>query len=114
MKKDKTNKINSTDTNIWVRRQWNDWRKGKVKISNISNLHWDCMSGGVRTLAPRNFVHGYIFCTDIIEGEVAHSCQHGSPPHNIKICICKCDNTKESYQKMVEHMSRAASLFGCS
>jgi hypothetical protein len=38
------------------------------------------------------FIYGYIMCTDITEGEIAHSGSHGPCPHSIKICLLKRDN----------------------
>ena len=88
-----SNEETNGDFDVWVRRQWNDCcRRGKVKSSDIWDLHWSDMSGGINVLAPRAFLHGYIWCTAITEGEVAHSCRHGQEPHRIKICIVKVDN----------------------
>lgn len=77
---------------VWVRRQWNDCRIGKVLLDDISGLHWTDESGGVRARAPRPFLHGYIMCDRILEGEISHSCSHGYGPHEIKVCIVKKDN----------------------
>jgi hypothetical protein len=78
---------------VVVRRQWNDWQKGKVLLEKLENLHWSRLSGGTQTRAPQPFIHGYALCTDI-EGEIAHSCLHGEGPHRIKICIVRKDNNK--------------------
>lgn len=37
-------------------------------------------------MAIRDFVHGYVICDGAVYGEVAHSCNHGPPPHSIKVC----------------------------
>lgn len=87
---------------VWVRRQWNNWLKGKVKMESLQDLHWDNMSGGVMSIAPQYFIHGYILCTDIIEGEIAHSCAHGEGPHRIKVCIVKKDNDKEIFDELLK------------
>jgi len=42
--------------------------------------------------APREFIHGYVFCDDMVAGELAHSCRHGNGPHRIKVCVVKKDN----------------------
>ena len=81
---------------VFVRRQWNDTsRIAEVLLKSISGLHLSDVSGGVRARAPRKFLHGYINCNDIIRGDLAHSCRHGRPPHSIKVCIVKKDNTSE-------------------
>jgi hypothetical protein len=82
---------------VTVRRQWNDRRRASVRIEGIGGLHFSSISGGVHARAPRAFLHGYISCDAIIEGEVAHSCRHGSGPHNIKVCIVQKDNPKQLY-----------------
>jgi hypothetical protein len=92
MIKEVENKI-SNNTNIKIRRQWNNWKIAEVEFSKISNLHWDNTSGGVAALAPQYFIHGYIWC-DTYAGELSHSCMHGEGPHRIKVCITKTDNLK--------------------
>lgn len=88
------------DSLVTVRRQWNDWRLASVKIEDIDGLHFSDMSGGVRGRSPRPFLHGYIACDAIVDGEVAHSCRHGRGPHWIKVCVVKKDNTKETYERL--------------
>jgi hypothetical protein len=81
---------------VKIRRQWNDWRIAEADLSDISDLHWDNVSGGVYALCPRNFIHGYIMC-DAYKGDLPHSCAHGKRPHSIKVCIVKKDNDKEVF-----------------
>ena len=38
------------------------------------------------------FLHGYVFCTGMVSGEISHSCRHGPPPHEVKVCITKSGN----------------------
>ena len=86
---------------VVVRRQWDDWRKATTDLSKISGLDWDNCSGGVMAPAPRFFLHGYVFCTDL-EGDIAHSCRHGPPPHKIKVCLVKKDNEPEVWKTLIE------------
>lgn len=86
---------------VWVRRQWNDYRKAKYKLSDIEGIHWDWISGGVQVPSPQPFIHGYVSCDGAIEGEVAHSGCHGPCPHYIKVCITKKDN-KNIFPKLLE------------
>jgi hypothetical protein len=84
----------SDETVIVVRRQWNDRaRMATVRWAAVSGLRWDSVSGGVQAPAPQPFVHGYIWCDDVLAGELAHSCRHGPPPHEIKVCLTKKDNS---------------------
>jgi len=76
---------------VKIRRQWNDWRTAEAYLSDIYNLHWSNVSGGVYARCPREFIHGYIAC-DSYKGDLPHSCVHGKPPHSIKVCIVKKDN----------------------
>ena len=83
---------------VWVRRHWNDHRIGKVRLSDLSGFHWSQFSGGQISgfgrVAPQPFLHAYMLCTRVIEGEVAHKCRHGPPPHRIKVCMTKKDNRR--------------------
>jgi len=93
------NKKNTQIVNI--RRQWNDWRIAGVEFEKLSGLHWDIISGGVRAAAPQPFIYGYVFCNDVDE-DIAHSCQHGTAPHSIKVCIVKKDNSPKVFNKILK------------
>lgn len=86
---------------IWVRRQWNDWRDALYPLDDIENPHWDNFSGGIQSQAPQYFIHGYVWCDAMIEGELAHSCAHGEGPHRIKICVVKSANSKNAYKNLL-------------
>lgn len=36
------------ETKVRVRRQWNDWRIGEVRFSDLEGFHWSTFSGGIR------------------------------------------------------------------
>ncbi|GAA1083740.1 hypothetical protein [Pseudonocardia alni] len=80
------------ETIVWVRRQWNERHRAAYRLADLSGLHWSDMSGGVMARANRPYVHGYASCEAAVEGEVAHSCRHGSAPHRIKVCVTAVDN----------------------
>ena len=88
---------------ITVRRHWRDSQKGQVHINKLTNLRFESVSGGVGVMAPRRFLHGYILCTDLVSGEIAHSGRHGPPPHEIIVCITKKDNTPEMYKWLLDN-----------
>ena len=92
------------DPIIAVRRQPNDWRIAKYYKSQIENIHWDIVSGGVKSRSPQYFPYGYVWCNDQIEGEVAHSGVHGPCPHRIKICIVKKDNDPSVIKQLVKQI----------
>lgn len=94
---------------VQVRRQWDDYRIAKYRIDDISGLHWSDESGGVRASAPRAFIHGYVLCNGMIEGELAHSCSHGPPPHQVKVCITKKKGVKLSGTRFLASWRRGRS-----
>ena len=93
---------------VSIRRQYNDYRVAKVPFPGLSDIHWSRVSGGVNSVAPQPFLHAYVWCNQI-EGEIAHSCQHGPGPHHIKVVILKKDNPPEVYEKVLE---KAGPLLG--
>ena len=84
---------------VRVRRQWNNYRIGEVDLAHLHSIRWDSTSGGVGARTPQPFIHGNTTCTAIL-GDIAHSCRHGPPPHWIKVCVVKKDNSKEVWQKV--------------
>lgn len=87
---------------VWVVRQKGDYKKAKVKLSNIQNLRWDEISGGAKIRNGTCALYGYMMCNQIEEGEIGHSGIHGPCPHRIKVLIQKCDNDEEIYEKLAE------------
>lgn len=77
---------------VKVRRHWNDWRIATYHLADLGGVHWDTMSGGVQSTAPQPFLHGYVVCAQMLDGELAHSGAHGPCPHEIKVCVVKKDN----------------------
>jgi hypothetical protein len=90
---------------VTVRRQWNSPESASVASNSIENLHMSDVSGGVRARAPRAFLHGYVWCDQLIDGELAHSCRHGPGPHRIKVCVVKRDNSKAIYDYLILQMN---------
>jgi hypothetical protein len=94
------NNVSEFDYLVVVRRTWNDvGRTAKIPLLKIQNLHWDRWSGGIRSYAPRSFIHGYVLCDEIL-GNIAHTGVHGKCPHLIKICITKTDNEPQVFQEV--------------
>ena len=87
---------------VVVRRQWNDYRQAIVQFKNLHDVHWADTSGGVMARAPQPFLHGYMWCDDVIEGELTHTCRHGNGPHSIKVCVVKKDNNPQLVALLVE------------
>ncbi len=82
---------------LCVRRQWNDYRVGQVNLADVGGLHWTSISGGVQSVCPQPFIHGYVSCA-LVEGDIPHSCRHGSGPHSIKVVVVKKDNSNDVWE----------------
>ena len=72
------------DMLIRVRSEWKGWHDAEVRLRDLQSLHWYQPSG-----APHPLVHGYIFCTDILTGEMPHDCEQTAPPHRLLVCVLK-------------------------
>ena len=91
---------------VVVRRQWNDYRQGTVRFEDLEEPHWSQYSGGVYTRANQPYIHAFVSCDAIFEGEVAHTCLHGKGPHRIKVCIVRKDNDPAIYAKILAQVKR--------
>ncbi len=87
-------------TIVKVRRQPDDWRIASYEIRNVTGLRWDSVGGGVQRGSALH-VYGYVMCDGMIDGELAHSCRHGPPPHEIKVCLTKKHN-EAAWPKILE------------
>lgn len=90
------------EEHVWVRRQWSDYRRAKYGLADVQKIHWSDTSGGVNAVSPHFFLHGYVPCDGMLEGELAHSGTHGPCPHDIKVCITKSDNDQGLFSKIAE------------
>ncbi len=86
---------------VTVRRHWNDWKLAKYRLANVHRPRWDTESGGVQKASPRRMLYAYVLCNAMESGELAHSCRHGPPPHEVKVCIVKKDNDPRVYQELM-------------
>ena len=59
------------------------------------------MAGGTQIESRKPFIYGYVWC-DKVRGDIAHSCIHGPPPHNIKVCLMKRDNSREIWNRLIQ------------
>ncbi|HWK96293.1 MAG TPA: hypothetical protein VNR39_12810 [Pseudolabrys sp.] len=88
---------------VWVRRQFDDHRHAAYRLAEVSEWHKSRYSGGIGNKANRRYLHGYVWCDAMIAGRLAHSCQHGPPPHRIKVCVTKKGN--EKFWKEIEEVA---------
>ena len=95
------------ERNIWgkssvhVRRDWEDHRVGRVRWSDLENLKWDTVAGGTQVESRPPFIYAYVWCNKV-RGDIAHSCIHGPPPHNIKVCLMKRDNSRDVWNRLIQ------------
>jgi len=90
---------------VWVRRQFDDHRHAAYRLGDLSGWHWSDISGGVMHRANRHYLHAYVWCDAMIAGALAHRCEHGPPPHRIKVCITKKGN--EKFWRAIEEVAPA-------
>jgi hypothetical protein len=99
----------TADTLLAVRRTPTNRRIGKVRLGDLRHIHWRTQAGGTRSrFMAQPFVFGRILCTQIVEGRIAHTCQHGPPPHEVLVCMCQKDNPKE-LSVMLAHLANQES-----
>jgi hypothetical protein len=81
------------DILVRVRRRWYNRKIGTVRLLDLSGFRWFPAGRGRHGRASQRwFLHAYMLCTKIVDGAVGHSCQHGPPPHRIRVCLTKKDN----------------------
>ena len=85
---------------VYVRRDWNDQGKGRVRWSDLHGHRWDTVSGGVQVENPLPLLHAYVWC-DNVRGRIGHSCAHGQGPHNIKVCMLRADNSRRTWRRLL-------------
>ncbi len=88
------------DKLVVVRRQWNDYRTATYRLDNVWDPKWRTVSGGVNAMAPQPFIHARVWCNQMIKGDLAHSCGHGPPPHEILVCVVKRDNEPDVFAEL--------------
>ena len=59
------------------------------------------MAGGTQIESRKPFIYGYVWCDKVL-GDIAHSCIHGPPPHNIKVCLMKRDNSRDVWNRLIQ------------
>lgn len=86
---------------ITVRRHPQDWQTATYPIDRVFRPRWDTETGGVRRSTGRTYLFAYVLCDEGM-GELGHSCRHGPPPHEIKVCITKTGNDPATYSALAE------------
>ena len=92
--------MTTMDETVWVRRQPTDSRIARYNVDDVGSLHWGLITGGVMAETTYPTLMGYVQCDGMLEGELAHSCLHGPPPHSIIIVITRRDNPPALYRRL--------------
>lgn len=92
---------------VWVRRQFSSRKHAAYRLADVDGWHWSNISGGTMRRANRYYLHGYVWCDALIAGKLGHTCQHGPPPHHIKVCV-----TKKGNEKFWREIEKAAKVGG--
>ena len=69
---------------VTVQCAWDGWETATVYATDLEQLHWRQPEG-----APRPLVHGYVQCTRVVSGTLAHACADASRPHRVLVCVLK-------------------------
>ena len=69
---------------IRVHDRWDGWRTAEIRLKDIQEVHWFQPNG-----APRPFLHGFVLCSDVVNGNLLHECRDDSRPHRLHVCILK-------------------------
>jgi hypothetical protein len=91
-----------TDTVLRVLGAWTSWRSAHVRFDDLHDIHWLQPSG-----APRPIVHGYISCSDILDGEIPHGCERTKGPHLLLVCILKAHTNPSAYATLTTRADRS-------
>jgi hypothetical protein len=83
---------------------WNGCRGADVRLGALRLVHWHQPDR-----APHEMVHGYVFCTDIISGQIPHECDHRTP-HQLLVCVLKKHATAMVYDELVRRADGRATL----
>jgi hypothetical protein len=83
------------DSAISVNVEWNDWRSAQARLDDLRNVHLHHPKG-----APHPLLHAYVSCSEIKGGDLAHTCDASSAPHDIRVCVLKSHNTPASYAEL--------------
>jgi len=69
-----------------------------VPASDLSGFHYASFSGGRGTRFAGRQLAAYVMCTSLPYGQYfGHSCEHGPPPHRIKVILPRKLNDPDTF-----------------
>ena len=70
----------------------------EVPASELTGYHYASFSGGRGTRFAGRQLAAYVMCTSLPYGRYfGHSCEHGPPPHRIKVILPRKLNDPETF-----------------
>ncbi len=89
------------DELVTVARGHDDEATIEVPEEELSGFHYASFSGGQGGRVRGRELAAYMLCTAIPFGQYfGHSCEHGPPPHNIKVLIPRRKNDRDTYGRL--------------
>jgi hypothetical protein len=82
------------DMLIRVHGEWKGWRTAEVRFDDLIDVHWFQPNQ-----APHPLVHGYIFCTQIVTGEIPHACGR-TAPHRLLVCVLRSHTLPTAFAEL--------------
>jgi hypothetical protein len=68
-------------------------------LNDLDDWRFSSVSGGRQVRTNKEFLYAKIWCSELIDGSIGHSCIHGDGPHEILVCVLPEDN-KEGWNEI--------------
>jgi hypothetical protein len=73
-----------------------------VRLADLEHVHWLQPER-----APRQLLHGYISCVNVVSGDIPHECAGTPGPHRLLVCVIKHHNTAGTYAEIARRADDA-------
>jgi len=90
---------------IRVHCTWSGWQNAEVRLRDIRDVHWFRPDR-----APHAFLHGFVSCRDIVNGQIPHHCDGASAPHTLRVCLLKRHVIASAYAELVRCADASSSV----
>ncbi len=95
------------DLNVIICRQPQDYHCSPISISEISGVHWDNISGGVKRKQAGYSLYGYIDYNKAVQ-LVSCSGSHARYDNSAKVCIPRSENKSSPYKEGYKELKKKA------
>jgi len=93
--------LSDQETLVCVQGAWNGWKRAEVRLRDLEHVHWLQPSG-----APRQMLHAYVSCMNLLSGDIPHECTEASGPHRLLVCVIKQHNTAAVYAEVASRATQ--------